>query len=184
MEIFNEHMPTRNQLHVKREDVHVTEEDLLQVPSGTITEEGIRSNINIGILYLESWLRGQGAAAIHNLMEDAATAEISRTQVWQWLRNNVTLADGRTFTHELYEDFRDEEIINIRETVGNSNYQNGQYVQAICLFNRLIVLPRFEDFLTTSAYNLILSNDDKQVCFEHGIEVKPEQFLQSIQEAV
>jgi malate synthase len=135
-------------------------------------------------LYLESWLRGQGAAAIHNLMEDAATAEISRTQVWQWLHNQVTLADGRIFTHELYEDFRDEEIIHIRETVGNASYHNGQYVQAICLFNRLIVLPRFEEFLTTSAYNLILSNDDKQLCFEHGIEVKTEQFLPSIQEAV
>jgi len=184
MEIFNEHMTTRNQLHVKRDDFNTTEEELLQVPSGTITEEGVRSNINIGILYLESWLRGQGAAAIHNLMEDAATAEISRTQVWQWLRNQVTLADGRTFTHELYEDFRDEEIIDIRETVGNANYQSGQYVQAICLFNRLIVLPRFEEFLTTSAYNLILSNEDKQVCFEHGIEVKSEQFIQSIQEAV
>jgi malate synthase len=151
---------------------------------GTITEEGIRSNINIGILYLESWLRGQGAAAIHHLMEDAATAEISRTQVWQWLHNRVILADGREFTQELYEDFRDEEIVTIRETVGSANYQNGQFVQAICLFNRLIVSPRFEDFLTLSAYNLILSGHHVQLTEDCGREIRPQQFVHTIQEAV
>ncbi len=184
MQVFNEHMKYRNQLHIKREDFNTTEAALLEVPVGTITEEGIRTNINIGILYLESWLRGQGAAAIHHLMEDAATAEISRTQVWQWLHHQVTLSDGRKFTHSIYEDLRDEEIITIRETVGNANYQEGQYIQAICLFNRLIVLPRFEEFLTLSAYPLILSSSDKKICFEHGIEVRSEQFNNAIQQAV
>ena len=184
LEVFNDYLYTRNQLAVKREDFHTTEAALLEVPEGTTTEEGIRSNINIGILYIESWLRGQGAAAIHNLMEDAATAEISRTQVWQWLNNKVTLADGRLFTHELYEDFRDEEIITIRATVGSANYQSGQYVQAICLFNRLIVSPRFEDFLTLSAYNLILSNNDMQLSMDCGEEFRTEQFVHAIQEAV
>ncbi|HVK46306.1 MAG TPA: malate synthase A, partial [Pseudobacter sp.] len=95
MKIFDEYMPEPNQLYRKREEFHCTEEELLEIPQGTITEAGIRANINVGILYLESWLRGNGAAAIHNLMEDAATAEISRTQLWQWLKSNVKLADGR-----------------------------------------------------------------------------------------
>jgi malate synthase len=95
-------MKTPNQLPVKREDFSCTEKDLLELPQGTITEEGLRHNINVGILYLESWLRGNGAAAIYNLMEDAATAEICRTQVWQWLHNKAKLNDGRTITHGLY----------------------------------------------------------------------------------
>lgn len=183
MEIFNEYMPARNQLSVKREDFNATAEELLQVPQGSITQEGISSNISVGILYLESWLRGQGAAAINNLMEDAATAEISRTQVWQWLHNNAKLLDGRVFNYELYTDLLDEEIINIRETVGNDQYQKGQFVQAICLFNRLVVQPEFDEFLTLSAYNLILSNDKRQVCIEQAKEVHSTQFL-PIQEAV
>ncbi len=184
LEVFNEYLHTRNQLAVKREDFQTTEAALLEVPSGTITEEGIRTNINIGILYLESWLRGQGAAAIHHLMEDAATAEISRTQVWQWLHNHITLADGRIFTQELYEDFRDEEIVTIRATVGSEAYQQGQYVQAICLFNKLIVSPRFEDFLTVPAYQLILSNNEKKAIVDCGDAITPDQFVRVIQEAV
>ncbi|MFT6743314.1 MAG: malate synthase, partial [Paraglaciecola sp.] len=89
MDVFNENMPTPNQIHVKREDVQVTAADLTQAPTGTITEAGLRQNINVGILYIESWLRGNGAAAIYHLMEDAATAEISRTQVWQWIHNDA-----------------------------------------------------------------------------------------------
>lgn len=166
LEIFNAHMPTANQLHRKREDFHCTEATLLQVPVGTITEEGIRSNINIGILYIESWLRGNGAAAIHNLMEDAATAEISRTQLWQWLHDVTRLSDGRLFSQSLYEDWRDDEIEKIQQTVGSLQYQQGQFVQAICIFNRLVVSDVFEEFLTVSAYDTILSNNDKKVCLE------------------
>ena len=84
---FDERMPTANQIDRKREDVQVTAEDLLRVPEGTITEEGLRTNISVGIQYIEAWLRGFGAVAINNLMEDAATAEISRAQVWQWIRH-------------------------------------------------------------------------------------------------
>jgi malate synthase len=158
LEIFNTHMPSANQLHRKREDFSCTEADLLQVPEGTITEEGIRTNISIGILYMESWLRGNGAAAIYNCMEDAATAEISRTQLWQWLRNNARLADGRIFNQELYEDWRDEEIEKIKQLVGSLQYQQGRFVQAICLFNKQVVNDAFEEFLTLSAYESILSN--------------------------
>ena len=99
---FNKFMPTPNQLHVTRNDIHITEEDLVEIPKGTVTEAGIRKNINVGILYTEAWLRGHGAVALYNLMEDAATAEISRTQVWQWLKNEVILEDDRKFDLTLY----------------------------------------------------------------------------------
>jgi malate synthase len=166
MEIFDRYMPEANQLSRKREDFNCSEEALLQVPEGTITEVGIRSNINVGILYLESWLRGNGAAAIHNLMEDAATAEISRTQIWQWLHYRAKLADGRVFDYELYENLRDDEIEQIQQTVGSLQYQQGYYIQAICLFNGLVVQDKFEEFLTLSAYDIILSNSKRKVCTE------------------
>lgn len=162
LEIFNTHMPSANQLHRKREDVRSTGADLLQIPEGTITEEGVRSNISIGILYLESWLHGNGAAAIYNCMEDAATAEISRSQLWQWLHYNVRLADGRIFSQPLYEEWRDDEIEKIKQMVGSLQYQQGQYIQAICLFNRQVVNESFEEFLTLSAYDIILSNIGKK----------------------
>jgi malate synthase len=173
LEIFDEYMPDRNQLYRKREDFTCTAEELLQVPTGTITETGIRSNINVGIFYLESWLRGNGAAAIHNLMEDAATAEISRTQLWQWLNNKVKLDDGRTFDQQLYEDLRDDEIENIQSSVGSQGYQQGKYVEAICIFNRLVVQPAFEEFLTLSAYHSILSNTERKQCTDEIISSNP-----------
>ena len=162
--VFDEHMKTPNQITNKREDFICTENDLLLVPRGTITEKGLRHNINVGILYLESWLRGNGAAAIYNLMEDAATAEICRTQVWQWIHSNAMLDDGRVITHELYEDLRDDEIEEIRQTVGTAAYQSGYYVQAICMFNKLVVQNKWEEFLTVPAYEFILSNDEKRFC--------------------
>ena len=173
MEIFDEYMPDKNQLYRKREDFNCTEEELLQIPEGTITETGIRSNINVGILYLESWLRGNGAAAIHHLMEDAATAEISRTQLWQWLKNKAKLNDGRTFDQQLYEDLRDDEIENIQSSVGSEGYQKGKYVEAICIFNRLVVQPEFEEFLTIPAYNSILSNTERKQCSEELTLINP-----------
>ncbi|HEY6504216.1 MAG TPA: malate synthase A [Chitinophagaceae bacterium] len=163
-EIFDFYMHTPNQLHIKRKDFNCTEKDLLQLPQGTITEEGLRHNINVGILYLESWLRGNGAAAIYNLMEDAATAEICRTQVWQWIHNKAKLSDGRVITHCLYEDMRDDEIEKIQHAVGSKAYQEGKFTQAICIFNKLVVQDKWEDFLTLPAYDLILSNDEKKVC--------------------
>ncbi|MBO9631515.1 MAG: malate synthase A [Chitinophagaceae bacterium] len=173
MEVFDEYMPGKNQIIRKRDDFNCTEAELLELPKGTITEAGIRANINVGILYLESWLRGNGAAAIHHLMEDAATAEISRTQVWQWLNNQVQLEDGRTFNHSLYEELRDDEIENIQSGVGSEAYQKGKFVEAICIFNRLVVQPEFEEFLTIPAYNSILSNAEKKQCTEETISSNP-----------
>ncbi len=125
MEVFDQYMPQPNQVDNKRHDFATAGIHLISLPQGTITEQGLRLNINVGILYIESWLRGNGAAAIYNLMEDAATAEISRTQVWQWLHSKARLEDGRTIDQDLYENVRDEEIENIRQEVGAEAYHKG-----------------------------------------------------------
>jgi len=155
MDIFDEFMPNANQLDKSRADVNVTEVDLITVPEGTITEEGLRININVGILYIESWLRGVGAAAIYNLMEDAATAEISRTQVWQWIKYGAKLEDGRTISYELYKVLVTEELEKIKTYVGAEAYANGKFDQAINLFDKLIKDKEFIEFLTLPAYELL-----------------------------
>lgn len=155
MEVFNKYMHTKNQIYVKREDINVTEADLLEAPKGTITEAGIRKNINVSILYIASWLNGQGAAAIHHLMEDAATAEISRSQLWQWLQNEVTLEDGKILDKNQYTLFAREEFEKIRQLVGNLEYEKGKYKLAEQLLNDLVVNPNFIDFLTIPGYKYI-----------------------------
>jgi malate synthase len=152
---FNKHMPTPNQLQVSRDDVHITEQDLVTIPEGTVTESGIRKNINVGILYIESWLRGHGAVALYNLMEDAATAEISRTQVWQWLRNEVKLEDGRPFTKELYKELLTDEVTKITSEISEENSKSSKLKLAISLFDELVVSEEFEEFLTLPAYKYI-----------------------------
>ena len=152
---FNKHMPTANQLHVLREDINITEQDLVETPLGTVTEVGVRKNINVGILYTEAWLRGHGAVALYNLMEDAATAEISRTQVWQWLKNKVMLEDGRMFTHTLFHEIFDNEAEKIITEVGQDNIVNTKFKLAIELFNKLVTSEEFEEFLTLPAYQYI-----------------------------
>jgi len=155
MEIFDEHMPTPNQIHVKREDLHVSAQDLLTPSPGTITEAGLRLNINVGILYIESWLKGVGAAALYNLMEDAATAEISRTQVWQWIQRRSALEDGRTITYFMVAAMIPEELAKIREYVGAERYDRGRFAKAAELFDDLIRSRDFVEFLTLPAYELI-----------------------------
>jgi malate synthase len=155
MNVFNENMVTKNQIHIKRSDVNVGVNDLVEMPKGTITEEGIRKNINVGILYIESWLRGNGAAAIYNLMEDAATAEISRTQVWLWLQKEVTIDNGETFNTKAYEKFKHQEIEKIKEYVGQSGFDTGKFKEAIQLFDELVLTENFQEFLTLKAYDHI-----------------------------
>lgn len=155
MTVFDKYMPTKNQIHVKREDVHVTEKDLLETPKGTITEEGVRKNINISILYIASWLNGQGAAALHHLMEDAATAEISRSQLWQWLQNEVVLDNNKVLTEKYYDRIAKEEFEKIKKLVGKENYENGKYKLAEQLLDILVVNPNFIDFLTIPGYKYI-----------------------------
>lgn len=157
MDVFDEYMPTQNQIFKTREDVEVTAKDLIQPPVGTITEEGLRKNINVGILYIESWLRGNGAAAIYHLMEDAATAEISRTQVWQWIHNAATLEDGRTITYELYRQFLPEELDKMKDYVGAEQFENGKFEEATDLFDRLVKDKEFIEFLTLPAYELLFT---------------------------
>jgi malate synthase len=142
-----------NQIDKKREDVHVTAEQLLDVRStpGETTEAGLRSNISVGIQYIESWLRGSGAVGINNLMEDAATAEISRSQVWQWLHNGVRLAGGETVTRELVERITDEEMQAIAAARGDS-FASGRWDDARALFLEMAVSDEYSDFLTLPAY--------------------------------
>lgn len=153
--VFDEYMPQPNQIRKKREDVQCSEQDLLSPPEGSITEAGLRLNINVGILYLESWLRGNGAAAIYHLMEDAATAEISRTQVWQWIHTGAQLEDGRTITYALYQALLPEELDKISAYVGQQAYENGRFAEAVELFDRLVREEDYIEFLTLPAYELI-----------------------------
>ena len=152
---FNKYMPTSNQLDVTRDDISITEQDLVEIPKGTVTEKGVRKNINVGILYTEAWLRGHGAVALYNLMEDAATAEISRTQVWQWLKNEVTLDDGRKFNLELYMDIFDDEVEKIIKEHGEVAIQKTKFNVAMPLFDKLVQSEKFEEFLTLRAYQYI-----------------------------
>jgi malate synthase len=143
-----------NQIDNLREDVHVTAEQLLDVAAtpGEVTEDGLRNNISVGIRYLESWLRGSGAVGIYNLMEDAATAEISRSQVWQWLHNDVELAGGRRVTRDLVEGMIDAEMSAIRDEVGAEAFEKGRWEDARATFTEMALADDYPDFLTLPAY--------------------------------
>ncbi len=157
-EVFDRHLGGRpNQLDRKREDVKVDARALLdlRVPGGTITEAGLRNNVSVAIQYLESWLRGQGAAAIFNLMEDAATAEIARSQVWQWVHHAVRLAEGPTVTPALVRRLEEEELAKIRDAIGAETYARGRFEQARALFEAVALADDFPEFLTLPAYDLI-----------------------------
>jgi malate synthase len=155
-EIFDRYMPQANQIAEKSQrDLNVTAQDLIRVPQGSISEKGLRWNLKVGIQYLESWLRGNGCVPLYNLMEDAATAEISRAQVWQWLHHEASLDDGRTVTLELYQQMFEEEMDAIREEVGNDAFSNGRFPEAAKLFDEMIRSEEFTEFLTLPAYLLI-----------------------------
>jgi malate synthase len=145
--------PHSDQKWRKRDDVRVREADLLNVriEGAAVTEQGVRANINVGLQYLESWLRGVGAAAINNLMEDVATAEISRTQLWQWIRYGTALPNGGTISAELYSKMRDEELAALLASAG----QHSRYREAAALLDEL-VLGDFQEFLTIPAYPRLL----------------------------
>ena len=151
--IFDEHMTTPNQITKTRFDVRVAPRDLLAVPTGAITERGLRTNIDVGIQYLEAWLGGNGCVPIYNLMEDAATAEISRTQVWQWLHHGAKLADGRAVTRELVRQTIAEELAHMRERLGAARYDGGHFPLAAKLFEEMMLREEFSEFLTLVAYD-------------------------------
>jgi malate synthase len=152
-EIFDRIMPQPNQISRKLEDVQITAADLLDVPKAEITEAGLRQNIAVGIGYLESWLRGVGCVPLFNLMEDAATAEISRAQLWQWVHHQAHLNDGRAITPELCLQIIDEELEKFRQSAGEAQFRAGRYEEAAKLLRDLIQSGRFVEFLTLPAYD-------------------------------
>ncbi|MFI5180693.1 MAG: malate synthase A [Thermoanaerobaculia bacterium] len=155
--IFDEGMPKPNQIARTRDDVVVTASDLLSVPAGPITEKGFRQNVNVGILYLEAWLRGSGCVPLYNLMEDAATSEISRTQVWQWVHHEAALDDGRKITLKLYEAVRAEELASIRKRIGEAAWAAEKFELAAKLFDAMVAAPTLPEFLTLPAYDALIS---------------------------
>src|SRR5205807_1768913 len=149
MEEFDAVMKGPNQIDRKREDVHVTAADLLKIPEGTITERGLRNNISVSLQYLESWLRGSGCVPIYNLMEDAATVEISRAQIWQWIHHpQGTLQDGRKVTIELFHQLQIEELEKLRNAIGDIQFTNGKFMTAAQILDEIITDNHFVEFLT------------------------------------
>jgi len=151
-EIFDAHLGDKpNQKNVLREEVQVKDSELisLAIEGSAITEVGVANNINVALQYIESWLRGVGAAAIHNLMEDAATAEISRAQLWQWIANGAKLSDGRTVTKELYEQLRDKELKQLTAVAP------GRFADAAKILDGLVLSTEFTEFLTIPAYSYL-----------------------------
>src|ERR1700751_97264 len=155
LEAFDAVMKTPNQIDRKREDVSVTGDDLLKFgPEEPITDRGLRTNVSVGVQYLEAWLRGSGAVPIFNLMEDAATAEISRAQVWQWIRSSKgKLSDGRKVTAELFTTILGEELKKIENWLGSDRYGKGRFPDAADLFSKITTSDDFVSFLTLPGYD-------------------------------
>jgi malate synthase len=155
-EIFDRLMPTPNQLHRRLEDVTVAAADLLAIPAGTITEAGLRNNVDVSIQYMAAWLGGNGCVPIHNLMEDAATAEIARAQVWQWIRHpKGVLDDGRKVTVELFRQITREELAKLRTQLGEPAFAAGSFERAAGILDAITTAENFETFLTLPAYRAI-----------------------------
>ena len=154
-EVFDRLMPQPNQLTRLREDVNIGQAELLEVHHGTKTEAGLRENVRVGVQYIEAWLRGKGAVPLYNLMEDAATAEISRAQVWQWIHYGITLEGGTKATPELLSRVITEEMQRVRDEVGAEAYEGGRFKQAVQLFRDLSLADDFADFLTVPAMALL-----------------------------
>ena len=155
--IFDAAMTGDNQLGRQRQDVNVKQADLLAVHKGSITDAGLRMNLSVGTQYVEAWLRGNGCVPLYNLMEDAATAEISRAQVWQWLKHEAEFTEGGQITADVVRDAMAEELDNIREEVGAEAYDGGKYVEAGELFLQMVTEDEFQDFLTLPAYERIIT---------------------------
>jgi malate synthase len=146
-QIFDEYMKTPNQISVKRDEVRVSAADLVAVPTGEITEQGLRWNIDVGIQYLEAWLRGSGCVPIYNLMEDAATAEICRSQVWQWVKHSAKMSDGRAIT----ADF----VVQATRQQAEKFRGQGKFDLAAKIFEQMMTRPDMAEFLTLVAYDYI-----------------------------
>ena len=163
MEVFDAEMPQANQVLSQRQFPKITEESLLSPHTGDVTEAGIRTNISVGIEYTAAWLRGRGAVPIHNLMEDAATAEISRSQLWQWLTHGTsyTTADGKSevFTAAAFDALLNDELGKIKATLGDNAYADGRYPEATEVFVQTATGDTLADFLTLPAYDVLRGAD-------------------------
>lgn len=156
-EVFDTHVTTPNQIDRQRDDVHVSAADLLRFePQGPVTEAGLRQNVDVALQYIGAWLAGQGCVPIHHLMEDAATAEISRAQLWHWVRSPLgVLEDGRKVTLDRVRALIPEELAGIRATLGEKGYAAGRYDLAAKVLDRLTTDDMFAEFLTLPAYELL-----------------------------
>jgi len=159
MDVFDAVMPSKHQIHKKRQSPRVSDAAMIKPHSGTVTEGGLRTNIDVGIRYTAAWLCGRGAVPIHNLMEDAATAEISRTQIWQWLRHDATIHmdDGTqtTMSSTLYTKIYDEVFAQLTSELGSDAFISGRYPEAAKLFTRTATSADLPEFLTLSAYDIL-----------------------------
>jgi malate synthase len=160
-EAFDKVMTTPNQIAKQRPDVNMLASDLLDFqPQGPITESGLRANINIGIQYMGAWLAGTGCVPIFNLMEDAATAEISRAQIWHWIRSPMgVLDDGREITKELFSKLVPQELAKVRDMLGDQGYSQGEYEEGANMFEKLTLSENFVEFLTLPAYDYVVSHE-------------------------
>lgn len=156
MDVFNRLMPSQNQLNKLRDDVSISAADMLSLHKGERSEAGLRENIRVGVQYIEAWLRGRGAVPLYNLMEDAATAEISRAQIWQWLYHGAQLNDGRKVTPELFKSTLDDEMAKVRDAIGATIYDRVRFPEAITLFAEMSLAKECPEFLTLPAYELII----------------------------
>ena len=150
-DVFAQHMSGPNQLDRSREDVEVGAADLLAVPQGTRTEEGLRLNCRVGVQYLEAWLRGNGCVPLYNLMEDAATAEICRSQIWQWIRHGAKTVEGLDIAAD-FERLLNEELRYIEKQLGSDAFSEQSFGTAAQLFGEMVTKQDFDDFLTLPAY--------------------------------
>ena len=159
MEVFDAEMPSKHQIHKKRQFPKISDEAMLSPHSGSVTEAGVRTNIEVGIRYIAAWLCGRGAVPIHNLMEDAATAEISRSQIWQWLAHgaNVEMEGGykETLSKRLYERIFNEEIAKLKSELGDAGYAAGRFAEAADIFTQTATAQVLPEFLTIPAYALL-----------------------------
>jgi malate synthase len=155
MEVFNRLMPSHNQINRQRDDVSISQKDMLSLHTGERTEAGLRENIRVGVQYIEAWLRGRGAVPLYNLMEDAATAEISRVQTWQWIYHKASLNDGRTVTADLFKQVLADEMDQLRSVLGAENFDKGRFADAIRLFSEMSLAKDCAEFLTLPAYELL-----------------------------
>jgi len=159
MEVFDRLMPQPNQIAKQLPDYHAAAADLLQIPDGQITEAGLKQNVAVGLGYLEAWLRGIGCVPLFNLMEDAATAEISRAQLWQWVHNSMKMSDGRVVDAPLVESIIASELSAQKGNADEERY--AAYQKAANLMRDLVLAPQFTEFLTLPAYEYVLKEEKR-----------------------